>query len=225
MGEEKFDQCEQHFRQACRYNDLEAAWVAWSARQKHKQRPPTKAVWLDSFFIDRVMQWVADTEAAGFKPLVWYEQEAVGQELLRRGIPMYGAGTNPNPGNAIDPAFAFTCALSIRTHSEGKNLQPWSRGLVTCPPASGTRWEQLLARTHRTQQTAATVHTDVMQHVKEFKEALAAARAAADYVQSCLDNEQKLLFALLDNIHLPKVGSEKFATVAKEEEDEQAQDD
>lgn len=218
--EEKFEQCLQHFRRATEDNGLEHAWIVWSAKQKHKQQPPTKAVWMSSFFIDRVMTFIKEQEAEGFPPLVWYEQKAVGEELGRRGVRVYGAGTNPNPNNSKDPAFAFTCALATKTHSEGKNLQPWRRNLILCPRPSGTTNEQMLARTHRTHQIADRVDAWYMQHIRDFREALAAARAAADYVQSSTDNEQKLIRAVLDNIKLPKLGSERVQQLASIEETE-----
>lgn len=204
--DDRFMQCEQHFTRMTRHDELLRAWVAWSALHKHKQRPPTKAIWISKFLIDYAVLWAADQKKQGFDVIIWYDFDEIGKELARRGIPVYGAGTEP-------PKKSVTCALSIQTHSEGKNLQQWSRQIVLCPPASGKRWEQMLARTHRPGQTAQDVTCWVMQHVDEFIDALNGARRAADYAQPITGNAQKLLYATYLDIKVRKTGSDKFSTV------------
>lgn len=184
-------------------DELLAAWLTWSARQKHKPRPPTKAIWISEYLVDAAVQWLRTQNAEGFKGVVWYDFAETGKALGRRGLPVYGAGTTP-------PQVATDVALSLQVHSEGKNLQAWSRMLVLCPPSSGRRWEQCLARLHRTGQKAVVVRCWVNAHVQEFREALAAARAAADYVQAQTGNEQKLLVAAYQDLKLPRVAAEKF---------------
>lgn len=198
-----FDACEQTLAQRFKHDELVTAWLAWSSRQKHKPKPPTKAIWVSEYLLDAAVQWLRTQAAEGFKGIVWYDFDEVGKALGRRGLPVYGAGTTP-------PQVATDVALSLQVHSEGKNLQAWSRMLVLCPPSSGRRWEQLIARAHRTGQKASVVRCWVSAHVQEFKEALGAARAAADYVQAQTGNEQKLLVAAYQDLHLPKVAAEKF---------------
>lgn len=220
---EAFDACEAYFFGCSKrsYNEIELSWLEWSSRQKHKPRPPTKTVWLSSFFFDYISGWAQEQIAAGTPPILWYDSEAAGEELGRRGFPVYGAGTNPNPANIMEPSFAFPAALSLKTHSEGKNLQPWSQQLMLVPPVSGRRWEQCLARCHRQGQQATPVRMAVMQHIPEFRDALGGARAAAEYVESNLENPQKLLHAIYQDIKTPKTGSEKFAVEWADKEDDE----
>lgn len=215
---EMFDACEAYFNRCVKMtqNELEAAWLGWSSRQKHKPKPPTKTVWLSSFFFDHAEAWAKEQVTAGLPPILWYDSDAAEEELYRRGIPVYGAGTTPENR-------AHLCGMSIKTQSEGKDLFAWSQQLVLVPPASGRRWEQMVARTHRTGQLARPVHCCVMQHIPEFRDALAGARAAAEFVQASIENPQKLLHAIYQDIKTPKVGSEKFSMDVgdtEEEEDE-----
>jgi hypothetical protein len=50
---------------------------------------------------------------------------------------------------------------SIAANGTGKNLQAWSKNLITCCPTGASVWEQLLGRTHRTGQLADQVECDV----------------------------------------------------------------
>lgn len=213
-----FGECERYFIDHTYDRPLLRSWVEWSARLKHKQKPPKKAIWVSTWFIDFAMEWVAKEEAAGHKVILWYDFTEVGDELARRGLKVCGAGTEP-------PTKAVTCALSIKTHSEGKNLQAWSRQLVLSPPMSGKTWEQLLARCHRTKQKAAVVDCWIMQHVDAFVAALVSARAGADFAQPITGNGQKLLHAEYLNIKVPKVGSDKYDQRQAEKSFDMEEDD
>lgn len=205
------DSCYEWFIKATAGDMLLGAWVRWSGKHKHKPQPPTKAGWVSTKFVDDVVQWARRQEAAGTPPILWYDYQEVGNMLQQRGIPCYGAGTDP-------PQTCQTVALSIDTHSEGKNLQPWSVQLVLSPPAGGKRWEQLLARTYRPGQKAEVVECWVSQHTPEAVEALHAARQSADYVLSQMGMAQKLLIASYQDIKTRALGSELLSAAASYEE-------
>jgi len=191
------------FLERTRQSPLHFAWVKWSGIHKHKPQPPTKAIWVSDFLVDAVVEWVREQEADGFPVLIWYDFQEFGLALERRGIPCYGAGTEP-------PKVARSIALSLHTHSEGKNLFAWSRQLFISPPAGGKLWQQALARTYRPGQTAPQVDCWVAQHTEPFEDALHKARAAADYVYSLNGMEQNLLLATYSGIRVRKLGSELF---------------
>lgn len=198
---EVYAECYEWFRKATATMSLHYAWVRWSGGQKHKPQPPTKAVWVSEGYVDALVEWARRHEADGTPPIIWYDFCEVGDALARRGIPCYGAGTEP-------PKSCQTVALSIDTHSEGKNLFQWSVQLVSSPPAGGKRWEQLLARTYRPGQKAEVVTCWVAQHTKAFVDALHAARLSADYSFTQTGMEQKLLLASYQGIKTRALGSE-----------------
>ena len=165
---------------------IHRAWALWFGSGLSKQKaPPTEAVWIDDFLIRDAVAWAGRQE----EPVIlWYESKAVEDKLRENGIPVYGAGNNP-------PETGPTCAMSIRAHGVGKNLQHgWSSQLALELPSSGTVWEQLLGRTHRPGQEADTVKFYMYQHTQPYKQAMAKARTDAAYIQDTTGGRQKLLY-------------------------------
>ena len=119
--------------------------------------------------------------------ILWYESKAVEEALRDRGVKCFGAGRDP--GNTGE-----SCAMSIRAHGIGKNLQSWSTQLIIEPPSSGQTWEQLLGRTHRSGQQADEVEVFVIQHTESFRRALKSAKEGAEYIEESTGNKQKLNF-------------------------------
>jgi hypothetical protein len=166
---------------------IHRAWRNWQ-REKEKPTPPTVPVWVDTYLIDQALKWRNRQK----RPVIlWYESSAIGAELERRGVEVYGAGANP-------PRDAHDCAMSIKAHGIGKNLQSWSNQLVIEPPTGGLIWEQLLGRTHRQGQDADEVKCVIFQHVEPYTRALASAMTEAQYILAASGNAQKLLFANID---------------------------
>ena len=198
-----YDYCLQQFLIRTKDSPLHHAWVKWSGVHKHKPQPPTKAIWVSEFLVDAVVEWAKKQESEGFPVLIWYDFQEFGLALERRGIPMYGAGTEP-------PLIARTIAVSMQTHSEGKNLPQWSRQIVVSPPAGGKLWQQMTARTFRPGQLAKQVDTWVSQHTDAFEDALHKARAAADFVFSLNGMEQNLLLATYQGVAVRKLGTDLF---------------
>lgn len=163
---------------------IHAAWVDWS-RVLHRPVPPTVPVWLSSYLVDAA----ADAATASREPLlIWYDSSAVGDALAERGLPVYGAGNPPG-------ATVHTCAVSIRAHHKGLNLQAWRRSLVLEPPASGQVWEQLIGRTHRAGQLADEVDVAVYVGTEPFARAWRTAREHAIYQAATTGGTYKLTYA------------------------------
>ena len=169
--------------QGGKLSSLAKAWLAWSA-VKARPEPPVEPVWLTRCIIDWAAAWASATPG-----IIWYQSKAVGDALADRGLDVYGAGHEPRTDKAR------SCAMSIRAHGIGKNLQPWCEQLVIEPPSSGEVWEQLLGRTHRAGQLADEVTCDVLQHTLAFRRALSSARVQATATQDATGNAQKLAFA------------------------------
>jgi hypothetical protein len=191
-------------------DELLYSWLSWSAVQRHKPEPPVRGVWLSTYLLDHAIAWAKAQERP---PILWYAHRAVGAKLTEMGVQAYGQGTEPPPTEQL-------CALSIKVHCEGKNLQRWSNQLVLCPPVNAAVWEQMLARTHRPGQAQSDVFCFVYQHVEAFVDAVNKARDGATYIEDTTDNPQKLLACLYKNLKLRKVTFGVDAGVDDEDEEE-----
>lgn len=150
--------------------------------------PHVEAVWVDDDVVDVCAKWLRDDDG-----IAWVEHIAFGERLAERaGVPYFGADDN----RIVD--HHGSCVASIRAHGTGKNLQRWSRNLVTSPPTSGQTWEQLLGRTHRHGQTADEVTCDVVVACPESLHAVQQARDDAAYLEQTLGDRQRLLYCDFD---------------------------
>jgi hypothetical protein len=171
------------------------------------------------FLIEDVVRRARELEAQGHHPIIWYDYKEVGDALSRIGkIPAYGAGTTPPTDKP------FTLALSVSTHSEGKNMQAWHTNIVLSPRPSNKKMEQLLGRTYRPLQDSKEVTGYLYQHADVFVEAIHKARAQADYVQITYSNSQKLLYAQYENIKIRTVGADLYDDTAIDTDDELLED-
>ena len=171
---------------------LARAWGAWE-REKDKPTPPTECVWVDYFAALAAVRWAY---AQPSPPLVWYEHTAFGLEVARIGGLQF-AGVGPEADSMLASMRApVPLVLSVDAHGTGKNLQLWSRQLVTSPSSSGRTWEQLVGRTHRPGQSAPVVHVDYYAHAPAMRDAVRCARDDARYIAQTLDTPQKLGLAV-----------------------------
>jgi hypothetical protein len=168
--------------------ELVMTYIGW-AKQKHKELPPVGVKWFSNYFLSAVIQWA---NAQSEPPLIWYEHTALANALSHlTGWPVYGTG------KASDAALTqvttpHVALISIRAHSQGKNLQAWGNHFIAHPLSDGARWEQLLGRSHRTGQTRDVV-TVTIPTFAEFGVALTSAREAAKYIEESTGLQQRLL--------------------------------
>jgi hypothetical protein len=168
----------------------QAAWAAWDA-VRERPKPPTVAVWIDDFAVRDAMAWGRDGG------IVWYEHVDFGRELARlSGYPYCGPGKQSAEFlSRVDPKVHPAIVCSINSHKEGKDLQMYSRNLVTCPMASASEWEQVVGRTHRQGQEADEVIVDVYAYTAEQRAAMSAALKVARCLQERDGQKQKILLA------------------------------
>lgn len=169
--------------------DLLEAWTAVSKQFE----PNTVPVWIDSGVLSFAAEW-ARKEGG----IVWVEHVCVGERLEQDyGIPYYAKKGLDGRGRFIDehPLGEGGLVASIKSNSEGRNLQKWSKNLVLGWPPNGKQSEQLLGRTHRDGQEADEVYVDVVMTCAEHAEAMEQAVRDAHYVKSVTGSPQKLLDA------------------------------
>lgn len=150
-----------------------------------------EVVRLDDFAAKDAVAWAR--EAPG---IVWYSHVEFGQRVAELGGFRLFEG-----GDEADEALKHvtgkeSIVVSAKAHCVGKNLQMFSRGLVTSPFAGGGWWEQVLARQHRYGQRAEAVVFDIYKHSKESQAAWASAREDARYVLETTGKVERLGFAV-----------------------------
>jgi hypothetical protein len=157
-------------------------WEAWK-RVKHRDQPPTVAVWIDDFFIKKIIH---DATDGG---IIWYTHTALGEQIAKvGGLKLFDAGTDQQLLEATDK----TIVCSVAVHGTGKNLQRWSSNYF-CNVLSGAKFEQTIARTHRPGQTEDVVYCQIPIHTLELRERYKKSIEEARYAQSIYGSPQKLL--------------------------------
>jgi len=165
------------------------AWPMWRD-VRSKVEPETDARWLDDFIVQDAAAWALDSPG-----IVWYTHRTLGLAIEKAtGLPRYGEGEDASRLIAREDGSRSIIA-SVRAHGTGKNLQRFSRNLITCSPAGGRDFEQLLARTHRSGQQAEQVTAEVYLHTEELLSAFDNAIAEAKNVFETHGTPQRLLYA------------------------------
>lgn len=118
-------------------------------------KPNTISVWFSSEALDAAALWIAQNP----RGLVWCDNVAFSKALAAAtGLSYYGREQKDiNGRHVLDAPTSEGFIASIKSLSEGQNLQAWSTNLVMGPPSSGLTWEQMMGRTHRDGQEAEEV--------------------------------------------------------------------
>lgn len=156
----------------------------------------------DSFKPNTVARWITHdvldslVEREG-TAIYWTQHVEFGRALAKRmAVPYCGVeGRAEGTKTLIDDFAGRTVVASIHSCGEGRNLQAWSRNIVTCAPANGKVWEQLIGRTHREGQQADVVEFEIVDGCEESHSALDKAKIEARFVQETTGAPQRLLLA------------------------------
>lgn len=122
-------------------------WLTWKTIQPTFE-PNFVPVWLSEFGLDFAAQWGV---GGG---IVWTDHRAFAAALsARTGWRWFSGGGTDVSGLAIEMCTDRTIIASRQACGTGRNLQRWSRGLITAMPGNGRDAEQLFGRQHREGQT------------------------------------------------------------------------
>ena len=166
------------------------AYLEW-AKVKMRPLPPVGVQWFSKYFLVAIINWVKTQKEP---PLIWYEHTALAHALGQlTGWPVYGTGKDADEA-LTQVKTPHVALISIRSHSQGKNLQAWGNHFIAHPLSDGARWEQLLGRSHRHGQQRAEV-TVTVPNFAEFSIALASAKECAKYIEESTGLKQRLLSA------------------------------
>lgn len=164
-------------------------WPRWR-EVRESVKPETRAEWISDFLVKDAAEW-----AKGKLPgIVWYEHDTFGRLVAQlSGAPFFGPGEEAS-STIIQETGKRSIVASIRAHGTGKNLQKFSRSLVSNLPSDGAAWEQMIGRTHRQGQLADEVTVAIYRYTSELKDALSKARSYAAYIEGTQGTKQKLLY-------------------------------
>lgn len=169
-------------------------WFTWQA-QAHKPEPGKVAIELARWIVGAAVTWAKKGPG-----IIWVDSPVVGAWLAEEGIPFYGEGADselmeisrgPQAGQIVISA-------SWHAHGTGKNLQKWSRNLITYPPGNGGSWEQLIGRTHRPGQMADEVTVDILLASHAAERAWEQAQSDARFAEQIQGQPQRLNLARLE---------------------------
>jgi hypothetical protein len=172
---------------------LEESWPEW-ARLKELVQPDPRVRWIDDYLARDAAKWATEGKEKG---VVWCQSRALGLKIAElTGLP-YHAGGPKGEEKILAEKGDRSIIASIDAYGTGLDgLQyKFYRQLVTEPPSSGDRWEQLLGRLVRIGQPEDTVETEVYAHTHEVKDALRKAFMLAEFIEATTPNQQLLLSA------------------------------
>jgi hypothetical protein len=154
--------------------------------------PQTEAVWLSQDVLNFCADWMRKENG-----IVWVEHVEFGRTLsMITGVPFYQRQGQDQHGRVIEMHPPGTAMIaSVASNHEGRNLQGWSKNLITSPPSSGAIWEQLLGRTHRDGQKADEVTATILVVIAEQAAAFERACRDAKAQTQLTGQEQKLSYA------------------------------
>lgn len=133
----------------------DSIWLSWKQIQPTFQ-PRFVPVWLN----DRAIEWCKAWGASG--GIIWTDHRAFAARLASEtGWRWFAGGGKDATGAMIETCRDATIIASRQANGTGRNLQHWSRGLITAFPGNGRDAEQLLGRQHREGQMV-PVQVDVL---------------------------------------------------------------
>jgi hypothetical protein len=166
--------------------------IDWQAIRKSYD-PETIVVWLDGGPLKVCADWLRGGGIA------FVEHVGFGEALAQvAGVPYFGAGGLDRQGRAIDHYHGKACVASVGSNGEGRELQRFSRMLITSALRNGPEWEQTIAREHRIGQEAETVEVDVLLGCKEHVQPFWQSMRDAELHKHADGGEPKLLQAIVD---------------------------
>lgn len=167
------------YEDAVRVGEVYSAnYGAWE-RVREVFKPRSAAVWLDDFLVEAVERWLE-----GPPGVVWVWYPVLGKVIAARtGLRYYGGGEDAARDILkVDGSRSIIC--SADSHGEGRNLQMFSRALVTRCPQKADELEQIVGRLHRQGQKADELEIDVFCHTPELADALRSAVENARFVEA-----------------------------------------
>ncbi len=161
--------------------------LAWESAAARYPEPPRVWTWIDRSVAAWAGEWAKANVGIVFADLV--HPARLVAEL--GGHPYYGEGSKAAMG-VLGESGSRSIVCSLQAHGQGRNFQMFDRALVFSAPPTGTVWEQMIGRLHRSGQLADEVEFSVLD---SFWPELQRATDDARYIAASTSMQQKLLIA------------------------------
>ncbi len=165
------------------------SWAAWRDIRASVV-PQTATVWVSDWLARDAAAWAKENTG-----IVWILFKAFGEKVSELSDKKLYAGGREAAEQIILERGDKSIIASANAYGQGFNLQMFNKSLVANMPPSGSVWEQMLGRTHRTGQLADEVTCDVYLHTTEVTQGFEKARKEAVYIQQSFGSPQKLCMA------------------------------
>jgi hypothetical protein len=165
-----------------------AAYAPWIAI-KDKCQPEGDVVWVSDYMVKDAVKWGKNQTG-----IIWTYHQALGPKIAE-GLGTRYFGDVSDAGDLLKEKGDRTIVCSANAFGQGFDLQCYSKQLITTPTSNPGRWQQLLARTHRSGQKADVIETFIYLHTPELIKALEDAISGARFLEDVTKEEQLLLAA------------------------------
>ncbi len=154
-----------------------------------KCAPEPDVVWVSDYMIKDAAAW--GRKHVG---IIWTYHQALGPKIAKElGAPYYG--TVDDSAEFLKERGERTIVCSANAYATGFDMPWFNKQLITTPTSNPARWQQLLARTHRSGQKADVIETYVYTHTPELVKALEDGISGARFLAEITKEEQLLLLA------------------------------
>jgi hypothetical protein len=190
------------------------AWLEWKAAFE----PESVVLWLSASAIESCVDWLRESPDPG---IVWCGGVEFAQALAAAtGLPYYGReGKDFKSGRTLhraDPCKSMI--VSWNANKKGFNLQPWARQLVVQPPPSAKWIEQIIGRSHRSEQEK-PVHVTLLATSGGVLDGFEATIAEAGFGKISFGPTQKVLRATITRAMLRSTPTNEFRWATRNQED------
>lgn len=157
--------------------------------------PVTEPCWLSRHMLQTCARWIQNNP----RGIVWTEQSAFAERLSAEARAVYyGPEGRDVAGRSIeDHPAGHSLIASMQANGTGRNLQNWNANLLTAPPFTGAKLEQLIGRTHRTGQLR-EVTVDVFLGCSEHSKTWWKAIDDCEYTEGTTGAPQKVSIASME---------------------------
>jgi hypothetical protein len=184
----------EHHGLECSVKDTHPLWPSYSFVDWRLVEPTveyaSETEWVSDWLLQDAATWALERPG-----IVWVSHPEFGERLSKMTkLPFYGGGKESNRA-IISEDGSRSIICSVKANERGKNLQAFSRSLLTTFPSSNKTVEQVVGRTYREGQKNVRVDLYYYLHTSELENSLETAIESAKFVKETMGQAQKMIYA------------------------------
>jgi hypothetical protein len=179
----------------CSVKESHPLWAPYSYEAWRRVEPTVKYVseteWVSDWVLKDCAAWAAEQPG-----IVWVEHPEFGEQLSKlTKLPFFDGGKENNEA-IIQEDGRRSIICSVRANTRGKNLQAFSRNLITTFPSSNKTVEQVVGRTYREGQKNVRVMVYYYLHTSELENSFKTATVLAKFASETMGQAQKMIYGI-----------------------------